>query len=58
MFTDNELKTTKDFIQRKKRDILQAGDKISDLEYIQGLQTLAKLEDAVNQKIHPTEKSG
>jgi hypothetical protein len=57
MFTDNELKTTKDLIKRKRMDVLQAGDKISDLEYIKSLQTLAKLEDAVNQKIHLTEKS-
>jgi hypothetical protein len=54
MFTDNELKTTKAYIERKREDILDDGDRISDLEYIRSLQTLAKLEDTVNQKIRST----
>ena len=57
MFTNKELKTTKEVIRRKREDILEAGDKISDLEYVKSLQTLVTLENAVNQKIHSTEKS-
>jgi len=57
MFTKKEIEGTKDYIRRKKEDILNMGDKMSNLEYIKSLQTLVKLEDAINQKIHSIKNS-
>jgi len=50
MFSDKELEATKDYINRKKADILN-NEGGSDLDYIQNLKTLIQLENAVDEKI-------
>ena len=49
MFTNKELEVTKDYIKRKKNDILNS-EGGSDLDYIKNLQTLIVLENAVDEK--------
>lgn len=47
MFSKKELQTNKEYIARKKRDIINKPGG-SDAEYIRNLQTLIKLDDAVD----------
>ena len=57
MFTDKELETTLNCIERKKKEILNSKGG-SDCEYVRNLQTLIKLENAANQSLHPTANGG
>ena len=57
MFTDKELETTLNCIERKKKEILNSKGG-SDFEYVRNLQTLIKLENAANQSLHPTANGG
>ena len=50
MFTDNELKVTSDYIEKKKQDVL-ARKEGSDADYIRDLQTLIVLENAVEGRL-------
>jgi len=50
MFSDKELEATKDYINSKKADLLN-NEGGSDLDYIQNLQTLIQLENAVDEKM-------
>ena len=52
MFTDKELRVTKDYIRRKKVDILNKKDG-SDADYIRNIQTLIKLDNAIDEKLKP-----
>jgi hypothetical protein len=54
MFARKELEATKDYIKLKKNDILNK-EGGSDWDFIQDLQTLALLGDAVDKKLHPEE---
>ena len=47
MFTTKELMGIKEYIKRKRRDILKSNEG-SDLDYIRDLQTLTQLENAVD----------
>ena len=49
MFTDNELKTSLDYVRRKKDNILNSKDG-SDFDYIRDLQTLTQLENAFEEQ--------
>jgi len=50
MFTDNELKATKDFADRKINDLLNS-EEGTDADYIKNLQTLIKLREAANKRL-------
>jgi hypothetical protein len=46
LFTEKELKTTVNFIRKKKRAVLN-NKKGSDLDYVRNLITLTRLENAI-----------
>jgi len=56
MFIDKELKANKDFIRRKKSDVLSSKGG-SDADYIRDLQTLIVLNNAVDERVE-IEKGG
>ena len=51
MFTDKELKATKDFCDRKISDILDDKDGEFTADTLRDLQTLVKLKNVVDNKI-------
>lgn len=55
MFTKTELEINKELIKRKKREVLNS-EGGSDLDYIRNLQTLIKLENAVDEELGALEE--
>jgi len=56
MFTKKELKANLEYIRQKKEAVLNSKEG-SDFDYIRNLQTLIKLENATNKRIHSTSKN-
>ncbi len=50
MFTDKELKMTRDYADRKVKEVLKRKDG-SDADYIRDLQTLIKLKNAAGEEL-------
>jgi len=55
MFTNEELKKTKEVCELKINDVLERSDG-SDLDYIRDLQTLIGLKDMAEQKLRQQEE--
>lgn len=50
MFTRRELEANADYIARKKKNVLDSKEG-TDLDYLKNLQTLIKLENAVDKEL-------